>query len=367
MPSLLAVLAVKHACLRPSKRLLVKILVWNGFALALLGLAQEISGAAAPFWSEPDGQMTHFFSTFGYSNMAGAFFTFIFALGFAVWRRNVEEVGKLLSEEGGVELVQRRGLFWKKHFFAIPTIVAYLAAINSLSRATIIIVTLLALLFLVHTVASQLVKLQRAKRFKFGVVSAAVLALLVVISFSAMPDEVRREIDTVNTREVLDRMTGKKECHAEVAMRIWKQYPVFGVGGWGYWHFRMPNMTKKEILSTMSSGAANVHNDYLQFMVEHGAVGVLCLLSILVMLLVPLFVQWKQLVFSIRFSKQRLKIPAPVHIFALPAAALFILLGAIGLMVHATGDCPLRSPAILSMYFVSLASIEGFMPFKYDE
>ncbi|MBO5643480.1 MAG: O-antigen ligase family protein [Kiritimatiellae bacterium] len=367
VPSLLAVLAVKHSCLRAGKRLLIKTLVWNGFALALFGAIQEITGADAPFWGEIEGQRIHFFSTFGYSNMAGAFFTAIFALGFATWRRNIDDVNNLAKKEEHSNLSQTRNFFWKKHYLGIPTIISYFAAINSLSRATIILVTLLALLFLVHSVASMLVKLPRAKRFKLGVIAASVLALVVVISFSVMPNDVRREIDTVDAREVLDRMTGKKECHADVAMRIWKQYPVFGVGGWGYWHFRMPNMTKKEIASTLSSGAANVHNDYLQFMVEHGAVGALCLLSILILVVAPIFVQWKQLIISIRFSKERLKIPAPVHIFALPAAALFILLGVIAIMVHATGDCPLRSPAILSTLLVSLASIEGYLPSRQYE
>lgn len=362
VPSLVAVLAVKHSCLRSGKRLLIRTLVWNGFALALFGAIQDITGADAPFWGQVEGPKVHFFSTFGYPNMAGAFFTGIFALGFAAWRRNIEDVKKLIKKEDNSNLPQSRNFFWKKHYFAIPTVVSYFAAINSLSRATIILVTILALLFLVHSVASMLVKLPRAKRFKLGVIAVSVLVLIVAVSVSVMPSDVRREIDTVDTREVLDRMTGKRECHSEVAMRIWKQHPLFGVGGWGYWHFRIPNMTKKEIASTMASGAANVHNDYLQFLVEHGTVGALCLLAIVILLLTPVFVKWNQLILTARFSKARLKMPAPVHIFALPAAAFFILLGVVAIMIHATSDCPLRSPAILSMLLVSLASIEGYLP-----
>ena len=38
------------------------------------------------------------------------------------------------------------------------------------------------------------------------------------------------------------------------------------------------------------------------------------------------------------------------------------LAGAVAIGVHAFGDCPLRSPAVLSLLFVSLAAVPGFLP-----
>jgi hypothetical protein len=52
----------------------------------------------------------------------------------------------------------------------------------------------------------------------------------------------------------------------------------------------------------------------------------------------------------------------PNSIFIFPAGALFILLGIGSTLVHAFFDCPLRSPAILALFFTSLAAIEGFLP-----
>jgi hypothetical protein len=37
-------------------------------------------------------------------------------------------------------------------------------------------------------------------------------------------------------------------------------------------------------------------------------------------------------------------------------------MAAVATLIHAFGDCPLRSPAILSLFLVSLATIDGFLP-----
>ena len=54
--------------------------------------------------------------------------------------------------------------------------------------------------------------------------------------------------------------------------------------------------------------------------------------------------------------------PRPVQLFALPAPAFFVLVTAACTVVHAFGDCPMRSPAVLTLFFASLAAIPGFLP-----
>ena len=39
-----------------------------------------------------------------------------------------------------------------------------------------------------------------------------------------------------------------------------------------------------------------------------------------------------------------------------------LLLAALATVVHSFCDCPLRSPAVLSLFFVILAALPGFMP-----
>ena len=110
------------------------------------------------------------------------------------------------------------------------------------------------------------------------------------------------------------------------------------------------------------SGSANVHNDYVQALAEHGCVGLALLLGAVLMLLIPVWKSWRYLYHLVRFAKTS-KLPAkPVLLFVLPAPAFSILAGAAAVGVHAFGDCPLRSPAVLSLLFVSLAAVPGFLP-----
>ena len=362
VPTLVSVLAVKHALLKEGKRMLVHIVVWNGFLLAILGAVQSATGAKGPLWTDFGYGDTYFFSTFGYTNMAGDFFTTVFALGFGLWRRQLDDIEAELKQEGRDKLKQSHTFFWKKHYLLIPTVIAYFAAINTLSRASIMLVTLIALVMFVHTATCMLKKMSRARRFKAGVVGAFGLALIVVFGIFAMPEDVQREVDTINTSAVLNRMTGKGQYHVRVATAIWKKHALFGVGGWGYCHFCIPEMTDKELPCLQTVGGINVHNDYLQFLVEHGAVGACFLLAIIVLIVMPIARQWGDLLKAARFMSPKQRPPLPLQVFVLPAPVFAILLAAVATLIHAFGDCPLRSPAILSMLFVSLASMRGFMP-----
>ena len=105
-----------------------------------------------------------------------------------------------------------------------------------------------------------------------------------------------------------------------------------------------------------------MHNDYLQFLVEHGLVGLGALVAFALLLLWPVFRTWAWLVKGSRFQSKRDRPPQPVQIFALPAPAFCILTADSVALLHAFGDCPLRSPAILTLFFVSLAAIPGFLP-----
>ena len=179
--------------------------------------------------------------------------------------------------------------------------------------------------------------------------------------------EVQKEFDHTDTRTVLDRVTGKREFNVPAAMQIWRDHPVFGCGGWGFRHFCVSKMsagTRKRFIDhpDWHSGSANVHNDYVQALAEHGCVGLTLLVLSIVFLLMPIAKSWRFLYQLMRFAKTS-KLPAkPVMLFVLPAPAFAILAGAVAVCVHAFGDCPLRSPAVLVLLFVSLAAIPGFLP-----
>ena len=367
LPSVIAV----HPCLtRRGKRLVIELIVWNGAALAVLGFVQGAMDAPGPFWQTLEGgkRSGDFFSSFGYPNMAGDYFVTLFGLAVALWRDRCEQLrredaGKDPSELSGSD-AKKRGRFWRRHYFLMPATVFFFAALNTLSRAAIILVAASALVYFAHTLVIILSRMRRSRRVFVGVWSLVVFGLVVFFATITMPNKMRKELNTLDTLGTLDRVTSRAQYHGTVAPAIWKDHPLFGVGGWGYAHFCTDKMKELNIPTRelQRVGGANVHNDHMQFLVEHGLVGFGAMVAIAILLLWPVVRQWYAMARDMRFKKGKDLPPKPVSIFVLPAPVLFSLLTAVCTVIHAFGDCPLRSCAVLDLFYISLAALPGFMP-----
>ena len=223
-------------------------------------------------------------------------------------------------------------------------------------------VNVIAVIAFLHTLVSFLAPMRKARRVTAGAWSVLIFVIVMLFACMFMPKSVQKEVNTLATTEVLNRVTGKGQYHSRVAPAVWRDHVLFGCGGWGYKHFCTTKMTPQELKGLQTVGGVNVHNDYLQFLAEHGLVGFTVLVVLVVMLIWPICRDWRLLVKDTRFKKGR-DLPAkPVQIFALPAPAFMIFVGAIATLVHAFGDCPFRSPAILTLFYVMLAALPGFMP-----
>lgn len=397
VPSLVAVIAVKHAMLKRGKRMLLELVVWNGLALGIVGAVQQVTQAQGPLWIKECYQTSYFFSTFGYPNMAGDYFTTLFAIAFGLWRWHLEDVRRNESEESiaisradGKTASERKSVskedgrtsdgghrhhshihswgtkktvsFWNKHYHLIPTAIFFFCALDTLCRASVMLVTALAVLFFLHTFVCLFAKMKKAQRVKATVVGAVVLTLISLCAVTFMPRDLQKEVDSIDTVGVLDRVTGKGQYHVRVATEIWKKYPLFGVGGWGYKHFCLQFMTDKELRNIQTVGGINVHNDYLQFLAEHGAVGLGLFLAVILASVWPVGKVWKELVNAYRFTSPKERPPQPIQIFVLPAPVFCLMMAAVATMIHAFGDCILRSPAVLSLFLVLFVAMDGFMP-----
>ncbi len=407
VPSLVALVATKHAMLRRGKRALLELVVWNGLALGIVGAIQQVAHAKGPLWVEEYVQGTYFFATFGYPNMAGDYFTTLFCLSVGLWRWQLDDVRRKESEveisvsrspakapdangacekpaeadgAGGGSGASGAGAskrhhrhhgshgarntapFWERHYYLIPAFIFFFCALDTLSRAAVMLVTGLAVVFFLHTFVCLFAKMKKSQRVKVTVFSAIALTLISLCAVTFMPDDLHREVDTLDTTGVLDRVTGKGQYHVRVATEIWKSHPIFGVGGWGYKHFCLQYMTDKELRQLQMVGGVNVHNDYLQFLAEHGVVGLGLIVAIVMMTVWPIGKVWRALVAAYRFTPPKDQPPQPMQIFVLPAPVFCILMAAVATFIHGFGDCPLRSPAVLSLFFVSLATIDGYMP-----
>ena len=396
LPALTAMLAARHALLRHGKRMLVEMLVWNAAALAAFGFAQRATGAKfVMMWDQAEYDALvaavreasgigyarpdpDFFATFGYPNMAGCFFMLAFALSLGVWMTRAREV-EMEPQSSKAEVTRQRLLlrFIRSHYALIPVVVNFLAVLFTFSRAAISLSLGIAVLaFLYYILRMLLARVDRARQIKRAAFNfvGAVLLLLVGVVFA--PDrktdsataarDVSGELGTITTLGLLDRVTGKYDYQSRIAMELFKKYPVFGCGGWGYKHLSLNLLQKEDLKGPQAIGTANVHNDYLQFLCEHGAVGLGCLVGIFFCLVVPIFREWGRLYRSARFLSPDNAPSSPRAIYCFPPGTLWILVGCFAVAFHAVADAPLRSGAVLSLFFVSLACADGYLPHQSE-
>ncbi len=363
LPALTGALVAKHALLRQGKRVLMEMIVWNAAALAVLGFIQRGTGAEFPYWSKPPERVGNFFSVFGYPNMAGSFFVMAFAFSVGLWQHRVAEVAALPKLGKSNSLKEQALTRWlRAHYPLAAAVLLFFGVLCTLSRAALMLLFALAFLAFVYYVLSLLFsRHERARRVRQAAfaLGGGLFFLLLVSVFA--PPELGREMSSIDSFGVLDRVSGKAQYHTRVAVEIFKDHPLFGVGGWGYKHFTVGYLTEDELRQKQSVGGANVHNDYLQFLCEHGAIGLLLFIGIFLLLVYPIFRDWYRLYRAARFVKADKAPPRPRAIYCLPAGAFWIILGNLALMIHACGDCPMRSASVLSMFFVSLVCAEGYI------
>lgn len=368
-----AVVVVRHCLVARGKRLMLALVVWNGALLALLGFVQHALDAPGPLWSEASdllhrpgvqAKVGEFFSTFGYTNMAGAYFTLLFGISVAMWRDSRLRVSQGRAQKDiSAAAAKRPHSFWEGNHFLIPSVICFYGALNSLSRAAILLATASAVVYILHAFASYLARLRKkvakVRALAFGLLG---IAMLMFVASLFIPVGLQKEVESLETAEMLDRVSGREQYLSRVATELWKDNKLFGCGGWGFAHFTRQKLLPGE--NVQEIGGINVHNDYLQFLAEHGLVGFGLLVSVVVMLVWPICRLWRRLVRDARFVKPK-DLPArPVQIFVLPAPLFCVFVAGACVLIHAFGDCPFRSPAILTLFLVMLSAMPGFLPEK---
>ena len=366
--ALSAALVVRHSLARRGKRFVVAAVVWNAMAVAVFGFLQTALGAPGPFWRTDVGTyygtVSTFFATFGYPNMAGSYFVLAFGLSVAMWRDRRERLASAERERDISSTAPRRPrMFWKRNLYLIPAVVNFYAALCTLSRAAILLAVVSAAIYCYHAFATFLAPKHRADRVRIGVIVVAAFAALVSVTVHYLPANMQKEVDSIDTVKVLDRVSGRGNSSTDIAWKLWTRHKLFGCGGWGYRHFCRALMEPKEAkMAHMHPGAMNVHNDYLQFLAEHGIVGFALMVAVVVLLLVPVARTWRKLAVAARFLKGKAALPHPRQVFALPGSAFAVLVACLCPLLHAFGDCPLRSLAVLLDFFIALAALPGFLP-----
>jgi O-antigen ligase len=200
-----------------------------------------------------------------------------------------------------------------------------------------------------------------------SIVGAVILSAVVVLLVFKL-DSLKAEVRQITPVAVLERVTGSQYYHARIAKAIFRDHPVFGVGGWGYPRYLHQYMTADDEKSLQIEGGANVHNDSLQFLAEQGVVGYGLMVACALLLALPLFGQAWRLC--------RLKAPAEAQggtaatkgwLSRIPPPLVAVWVGTGATVCHSLGDLPFRAPSILAVWVLSLACVSGWLPVIRDQ
>ncbi len=362
LPVCVAALAVKHGLLKKSKRILLEAVCWNGAALAVLGFVQLGTGTTDLLWLTP--MKSYFFSSFGYPNFAGAYFTLTAALSYGLWFQSFTEAKGLAAVDTG--MADRESTLAVTHRLLLPAAFCFVAAFASLSRAAILLSVLVFASMSLLMVLAVWSRLQTSARV---IVLCSLFAVTVGGGASVLVlrfDSLRNEIREITLSAVVERVTGKNHYHARVARAIIGDYPYFGIGGWGYPRYQPAYLTPEEEKRMQIEGGANVHNDALQFLAEQGFVGFGLLVAIALTLGLPLLWQAWRLGRSASAPQEASTVgiiqPPDSFLGRIPAPLIGVWAGTTATLCHAMGDLPFRSPAVLIIWMMAFACAPGWLP-----
>ena len=363
-PALLAALAAKHALLKRGKRLLLELICWNGALLSVLGFAQLISGTKELLWLVP--LKSHFFSTFGYPNFAGAFFTLVFALCCGLW--GFDATLFLHSEQIAIQQADKN--LFVKHRMLLPAVLNFFAALATLSRAAILLASLVLITFALYMIFYVWQRVSQSARVKIFASIIAVIAMMMISLMLFKFQSFSAELKTISVDAVVERVTGVGYYHARIAREIYQDHPAFGVGGWGYPHYQLQYMSPDEMKRMQIQGGANVHNDSLQFLAEHGYVGFGLIVACALMLVLPLWISIVQLEINARkISKKDVdrNSPSSNWFYCIPVPLIAVLIGTFATLCHSLGDLPFRAPSVLTIWVLALACVPGWIPMLHKK
>lgn len=357
-PTLVAVLAAKHGLLKKSKRMLFEAICWIGVSLSLLGFAQLASGTKALLWLKPLN--VYFFSTFGYTNLAGAYFTMMAALSFGLWMQHLGEKNQMILFPT-IEHAEEMSILSANRML-LAFIVNVAGAIASVSRAAILFCSVLMMVLVLYGFCFVWRRVTKPMKWLFSasVLGVFVTAIALIISFPVK--NIQHEAEGISTSAVLERVTGVGGQNSRVAMEILVKYPIFGVGGRHYALYR-PLFWKGDYAKTLDCPCANAHNDIYQFMAEYGIVGFGLMVGILAVLVGSIIYAVLRMMFAQRLAiSMTIRDKGSAPFYRIPPPAMVVLVATVILIAHAYGDVVMRTPAILLVWLLALTSVSGWFP-----
>ncbi len=291
-PAWVIALAIRSRILIPRElRSLMMWLVSISGLLAVFGLIQFASGTKSIYWVLP--MQAQFFASFGYGNHAPPYFVLVGAVAAGLLFREVFDMPAM--QMSGT--MQRRIRHPGRVAVLGPVLLLCLASAHlGVSRSGVILSGLFFLFFAGYGLVRGWKLLRPAFRINLVAAFLAAGASLYFLVAGLGDQAIRKEFTAKEAPQVLqtvwervDLELGGRPQFYRAAVQMWQAHPWFGVGGWGY-KYRVAEYIPTELWPTLEKrGWANVHFDFLQFLVEFGIVGTGLLLGALGAMAIDLF------------------------------------------------------------------------------
>ena len=302
-------------------------------AASVLAAGSMIQFAVATYWGI--GQIpsqSYFIASFGYANQAGSFFLLCFCIALG------NTFSALLHQHSRQRQITT----------AICCLLCLGGALVTLSRSAILmalatIIIAVCYLLLVHRPEGG-----RAANFdRIMIALATVVAVFLLFdplfgrSVSEELGRRNRQMDgfSLPANWTYSAVDSIRPLYRTIAIGILRDHPWFGAGGWAARHLGMMYVPARLHPLLQTDGAANTHNDLLQFLSEFGFVGMALLGGVIAIMAAPM----------VNNSRAIMQSPR----------VFFCLLGLLLVMIHSTVDLPFRSPAVLFLWTLTLALTGG--------
>lgn len=333
-PAFVVVLAIRHGLhSRRAVRKLLRLMVLNAAAISVFGIVQFMSGTKAIYWRVP--LQDNFFASFGYLNHAGQYFVLMLCVTLA-----------LTCYELFDSQARARGRGLKLSLLIAGSLLCLVGANLSLSVAAILFSWTVVLMGALWLLVSALRRLRPSAVINLSI---ALLSLTLIggLTLSELAErKISKEVsDKFKSRQTLMLSLETRSWQWSTAVGVWKDYPWFGAGGWGYRYFAAYHLPRDKWKLMLTDGRGNAHNDALQFLCEFGLVGFTMLTVTILVCCLPIF--------KTRIWEDGLSFMCCVGLFCT--------------LVHSQFDLPFRLPAILCAWLAILAGIGRYLQLSHAQ
>ena len=343
------ILAIRHGLTRRAKLRLPNVLVALAALLALFSLVQYGRGQPYRLWGV--ATTADYYGVFAYRGFAGTFFGMMFLVS----------VGLLVAGIAANAAPLTRRLLYG------ATLLNLVAAGFTLDYGALLLLGGGGLASLVYAYAFLRNGVAWSQRLRQAAVLLVTLAGLAFLHYIAYPENaLHARIQALTSGQALQNgWRGERQALCGAAWRIFKTYPAYGTGTWGFRREAGRFLTDADWDRIVSGTQHPVtcHCDPLQFLCELGLVGAGLILLALVVLLVPVCRNLFRLLAvttaqSKTINESRLLRVSPVAVGCLAALAGAAAIGCFNM--------PFRDPLNLLVWCMLLAVVPGLLPLPKD-